>query len=100
MKRNALALVCMTLLAACSSPQEPAKSAASAAPATPAAPATAPSAPPLLSGVEPGQTDPAVRAQDDFYRHTNGKWLDAFQIPADKGVYGSFTAIDDAIQGE
>jgi predicted metalloendopeptidase len=28
----------------------------------------------------------------------NGKWLDTFQIPADKGTYGSFTAIDDTTQ--
>ncbi len=96
MKRNALALVCMTLLTACSSPQEPAKSAASAAPVVPAAPAPTP--PPLLSGVESGQTDPAVRAQDDFYRHTNGKWLDTFQIPADKPGYGSFTKVFDTTQ--
>jgi predicted metalloendopeptidase len=28
----------------------------------------------------------------------NGKWLDTFQLPADKGSYGSFTYVDDATQ--
>jgi predicted metalloendopeptidase len=28
----------------------------------------------------------------------NGKWLDTFQLPADKGTYGSFTVIDDTTQ--
>ena len=28
--------------------------------------------------------DPSVRAQDDFYRHWLGAWLDDFQIPEDK----------------
>ena len=42
--------------------------------------------------------DPAVRPQDDLYRHLNGKWLDSFQIPADKGSYGSFTYLYDITQ--
>ncbi|MEP6482953.1 MAG: M13-type metalloendopeptidase [Rudaea sp.] len=95
MKRNALALLCTTLLAACSSPQEPAKS---AAPAVTAAPAAAPAAPaPLVSGVDL-QGDPNAKAQDDFYRHVNGKWVDTFEIPADKPGYGSFTKVFDETQ--
>jgi predicted metalloendopeptidase len=59
-----------------------------------AAGATAPVAMPL-SGVDTQYIDSAVRPQDDLYRYLNGKWLDSFKLPADKGVYGAFTYIDD-----
>ena len=36
--------------------------------------------------------------QDNPYRYLNGKWLDDFQIPADKGSYGAFTMVDDRTQ--
>src|ERR1700688_4439 len=52
----------------------------------------------LLSGVQTQYVDDAVRPQDDLYRHLNGKWLDTFEIPADKGSYGAFTHIDDTTQ--
>ena len=52
----------------------------------------------LLSGVDLQYVDQSVRPQDDLYRHLNGKWLDSFQIPADKGPYGSFTYLYDATQ--
>ncbi|MEA3134213.1 MAG: putative endopeptidase [Gammaproteobacteria bacterium] len=52
----------------------------------------------LLSGVETQYIDDTVRPEDDIYRHLNGKWLDTFQIPADKGSYGAFTHIDDETQ--
>jgi predicted metalloendopeptidase len=51
-----------------------------------------------LSGVDLQYVDRSVRPQDDLYRHLNGKWLDSFQIPADKGSYGSFTYLYDATQ--
>jgi predicted metalloendopeptidase len=51
-----------------------------------------------LSGVQMQYVDDAVRPQDDLYRHLNGKWLDTFEIPADKGLYGAFTLIDDQSQ--
>jgi len=57
-------------------------------------------APGLTSGIDLQWLDKSVRPQDDLYQYLNGKWLQSFQIPSDKGVYGSFTAIDDAIQGE
>ena len=53
---------------------------------------------PLISGVDTQYVDPTVRPQDDLYRHLNGKWMDTFQLPADKGSYGSFTEINDATQ--
>ena len=64
-----------------------------AATAKTAAPKTA-----LLSGVDLQYVDKSVRPQDDVYRHLNGKWLDTFQIPPDKGSYGSFTLLDDSTQ--
>ncbi|MGC1520964.1 MAG: M13-type metalloendopeptidase [Steroidobacteraceae bacterium] len=52
----------------------------------------------MLSGIDLQYVDHAVRPQDDLYRHLNGKWLDTFQIPSDKGSYGSFTYLDDLTQ--
>jgi putative endopeptidase len=54
----------------------------------------------LTSGIDLQWIDKSVRPQDDLYQYLNGKWLKTFQIPPDKAVYGSFTAIDDAIQLE
>jgi putative endopeptidase len=51
-----------------------------------------------LSGVSAQYVDRAVRPEDDPYRYLNGKWLDTFEIPADKGQYGAFTLIDDQTQ--
>ncbi len=50
------------------------------------------------SGVDMRYRDDTVRPQDNLYRYLNGKWLDTFQLPADKGVYGSFVEVDDATQ--
>ena len=52
----------------------------------------------LQSGVDLQYVDHSVRPQDDLYRYLNGKWLESFQLPADKGVYGSFTYVDDTTQ--
>jgi predicted metalloendopeptidase len=54
----------------------------------------------LPSGVDLEYVDPGVRPQDDAYRHLNGKWLDSFEMPADKGAYGAFTYIDDQVQDQ
>ena len=45
---------------------------------------------PLPSGIHREELDPAVRPQDDLFRHVNGKWIDRTEIPADKARYGSF----------
>jgi putative endopeptidase len=42
------------------------------------------------SGIEVAELDPAIRPQDDLFRHVNGKWIDRTEIPADKARYGSF----------
>jgi putative endopeptidase len=50
------------------------------------------------SGIEMQYVDASVRPQDDPYRYLNGKWLDGFQIPADKATYGAFDFVDDKTQ--
>jgi len=59
-----------------------------------AAPTTG--APP--SGVLLGNLDPTVRPQDDFYRHVNGKWLAATEIPADRSNFGAFSKLQDDVE--
>jgi predicted metalloendopeptidase len=50
------------------------------------------------SGVLTRNLDPAVRAQDDFYRHVNGQWLTVTQIPSDRSNYGAFTLLEDGAE--
>ncbi|MGP8098886.1 MAG: M13 family metallopeptidase [Steroidobacteraceae bacterium] len=57
-------------------------------------PETAPVTP-LISGIETQYIDNTVRAQDDFFRYVNGKWLASTEIPPDKGRYGSFDKLND-----
>lgn len=47
----------------------------------------------LTSGIDLEELDPAVRPQDDLFRHVNGKWIDRTEIPADKARYGSFIVL-------
>ena len=44
----------------------------------------------LTSGIDVRNMDTKVRPQDDFYRYTNGAWLQNTPIPADKSRWGSF----------
>jgi putative endopeptidase len=53
---------------------------------------------PLSSGIDLQYFDPAVRAQDDFYLHVNGKWLATTQIPSDKFSFGSFDKLVDEVE--
>ena len=48
-----------------------------------------------VSGIEPGNADATVRAQDDLYRAVNGNWLENTEIPADKSSYGAFHKLRD-----
>jgi putative endopeptidase len=50
----------------------------------------------MTSGIDLQYVDHSVRPQDDVYRYLNGKWLDSFQLPPDKGNYIAFTAAMDA----
>ncbi|MGH1422493.1 MAG: M13 family metallopeptidase [Hyphomonas sp.] len=44
-------------------------------------------------GIDLTQRDDSVAAGDDFYQHVNGKWLNSFEIPADRTRYGAFTLL-------
>ena len=50
----------------------------------------------LLSGIDSKNNDVNVKAQDDFYRHVNGKWLKTSEIPADKSSAGAFMDLREA----
>jgi predicted metalloendopeptidase len=47
------------------------------------------------SGLDLAAIDPAVRPQDDLYRHANGRWLDRTPMPPDRVSYSAFTEIAD-----
>lgn len=44
----------------------------------------------LPSGIHTDELDPAIRPQDDLFRHVNGAWIARTEIPSDKARYGSF----------
>nr|WP_206076902.1 M13-type metalloendopeptidase [Massilia horti] len=48
-----------------------------------------------VSGIDTQYIDPAVRPQDDFFEHLNGKWLKATEIPSDKASWGTFMKLRD-----
>ena len=54
----------------------------------------------LTAGVDTQYMDRSVRPQDDIYRYVNGKWLDNFQLPADRALYNVFTHIDETTQDQ
>ena len=49
----------------------------------------------LPSGLAIGDFDPAIRPQDDLYRHVNQTFLATAEIPADKARWGSFHLLAD-----
>ena len=81
------------LLVACGAEEGPTASDTETAATGQAAVATAPE---LGSfGVDLSHQDPTVRPGDDFFRFANGKWLDSFELPADRSNYGSFNVLGD-----
>jgi len=42
------------------------------------------------SGIDTQYIDSSVRAQDDFFRYLNGKWLQTAEIPSDRSSAGTF----------
>ncbi len=44
----------------------------------------------LSPGLALDDLDPAIRPQDDLYRHVNGAWIARTEIPGDKARWGSF----------
>lgn len=82
MKKYAfIPLVLATAVAACSNTTQPGNSAVTAKPAT--------------SGIDTQYYDESIPAEQDFFRHINGKWLKTTEIPADKSNYGAFTKLAD-----
>ena len=77
--KNLILIACVSLLVACAGTQNNTREAA-----PPAA---------VDSGITLLNMDKTVRAQDDFYRHVNGKWLREFELPADKSNFGAFTEL-------
>ncbi|WP_405487354.1 M13 family metallopeptidase [Nocardia sp. NBC_00511] len=47
------------------------------------------------SGIDLSFVDTDVRVQDDLFAHVNGKWLDTYEIPADRAVDGAFRTLYD-----
>ncbi|MDO5750452.1 MAG: M13-type metalloendopeptidase [Rothia sp. (in: high G+C Gram-positive bacteria)] len=51
----------------------------------------------LKSGIVTEWVDETVKPGDDFFRHVNGRWLDTYEIPADRSKDGGlYTLRDDA----
>ncbi|MGZ8314935.1 MAG: M13 family metallopeptidase [Telluria sp.] len=51
-----------------------------------------------LSGVDTSAHDSSVRAQDDFFRYTQGKWLKDVEIPSDRSSWGAFNVAQDKVE--
>ncbi|HEY0064790.1 MAG TPA: M13 family metallopeptidase N-terminal domain-containing protein, partial [Telluria sp.] len=84
MKRYLLSTLTLSLMAAFAGAAEPAIK-------------PAPAAATLGSGISTQFRDPAVRAQDDMFVHTNGGWLKTTEIPAEKASWGSFAKLRDDV---
>jgi len=54
--------------------------------------------PTLRSGIDTSYIDPSIRPGDDFFAYMNGKWVEEFELPADKSNYGTFTMLRDKSQ--
>ncbi len=46
-------------------------------------------------GIDLSSQNAAIRPGDDFFRFANGRWLDEFELPADRSDYGSFSVLAD-----
>ena len=47
------------------------------------------------SGIDLTHLDSDTRAQDDLFVHVNGKWIDEYEIPADRAIDGAFRTLYD-----
>lgn len=56
------------------------------------------STPPLMAGIMTGNIDQSVRAQDNFFRYSQGRWLTSVEIPADKSDWGTFMIAREEVQ--
>ena len=96
MKKLLISSVCLAVLAACNSGTEEQKATQEAAKqevAEQTSNTATQAEQKLVSGIDKAHFDTSVRPQDDLFRHVNGKWLNEFEIPADKSNYGAFTML-------
>jgi len=54
----------------------------------------------VRSGIDKAYIDPAVRPQDDLFRHINGKWLASSPIPPDRSLDGAFYQLRDQSEAD
>jgi putative endopeptidase len=57
--------------------------------------ALAPAGPARAAGLDEATLNKSVAPGVDFYDYANGGWMKATEIPADRGVWGSFAALSD-----
>jgi predicted metalloendopeptidase len=60
------------------------------------APSAAAAAP--ASGIDVAAMDTGVRAQDDFFRYTQGKWLKDVDIPSDRSSWSAFSIAQERVE--
>jgi predicted metalloendopeptidase len=53
-----------------------------------------------VSGVDVAAIDAGVRAQDDFFRYSQGTWLKDVEIPSDRSSWGAFNVAQDKVEGQ
>ena len=68
------------------------------APATPNTVAPAAAAAAAASGIDVAAMDTGVRAQDDFFRYTQGKWLKDVDIPSDRSSWSAFSIAQERVE--
>lgn len=56
-------------------------------------------APSRIAQVTTFDLDPAVRPQDDLFRHVNGRWLASTPIPDDRPSYGATQVLREQAEG-
>ena len=66
--------------------------------AKPAAPAPSAAVAGAVSGIEVTAMDTGVRAQDDFFRYTQGKWLKDVDIPSDRSSWSAFSIAQERVE--
>jgi putative endopeptidase len=49
----------------------------------------------IRSGIDLSYVDADARPQDDLFGHVNGRWLDDYEIPADRATDGAFRSLAD-----
>ena len=51
-----------------------------------------------VSGIDVAAMDTSVRAQDDFFRYTQGKWLKDVDIPSDRSSWSAFSIAQERVE--